>query len=380
MKLSRDAWLGIGILLALILVTSAAVLQKTREIEIPYISTSPAPNGTLAFKTWLDELGYSSVESPPPSFSPDKSIKTIYVIQPIELISESEWNLIDIWVQDGGVLVLAGDNLQTDIAMNHFGFSRAFLREEAVKALPVAPLLNSPTLVTEVSIKTLFGITTSSETDFTPLLSVSGSPVLLSFERGSGRVILSSTPYVFSNLALKDDRTAALVLNLIALTGQEGPVWFDEWHHGLQSENIVGPWQWLQNTPGGHAILFVVGTIFVALLLQGRTFGRPVPLPHEIKRRGPLEHVTAIANLNRKAGHRNEVLKEYHHRLKRHLGQRYRLDPSLSDEEYVDSLSQYNPSIEKDVLLKLLKNLSQRDVSEAELLKLASEATRWMNN
>jgi hypothetical protein len=379
MKLSRDAWLGIGILVALILVTSAAVLQKTREVELPYLSTSAAPNGTLALKSWLDELGYSPPEPPPPSFSPDESIKTIFIIQPLELISESEWNLIDRWVQDGGVLVLAGDNLQTDIAMDHFGFSSFFLQEQAVEAAPVAPLLNSPIIVSEVPIKTYYGIT-ALETDFTPLLSVSGSPVLLSFEQGLGKVIISSTPYIFSNLALKDDKTAALVLNLIALTGQEGTVWFDEWHHGLRSDNIVGPWQWLQNTPGGHAILFVVGTIFVALLLQGRAFGRPVPLSHEIKRRGPLEHVTAIANLNRKAGHRNEVLRQYHHRLRRHLGQRYRLDPSLSDDEYVESLSQYNPSIEKETLLKLLKNLSQWDVSEAELLKLASEATRWMNN
>ena len=378
MKLSRDAWLGIGILVALILVTSAAVLQKTREVELPYLSTSAAPNGTLALKSWLDELGYSPPEPPPPSFSPDESIKTIFIIQPLELISESEWNLIDRWVQDGGVLVLAGDNLQTDIAMDHFGFSSFFLQEQAVEAAPVAPLLNSPIIVSEVPIKTYYGIT-ALETDFTPLLSVSGSPVLLSFEQGLGKVIISSTPYIFSNLALKDDKTAALVLNLIALTGQEGTVWFDEWHHGLRSDNIVGPWQWLQNTPGGHAILFVVGTIFVALLLQGRAFGRPVPLSHEIKRRGPLEHVTAIANLNRKAGHRNEVLRQYHHRLRRHLGQRYRLDPSLSDDEYVELLSQYNPSIEKETLLKLLKNLSQWDVSEAELLKLASEATRWMN-
>ena len=379
MKLSRDAWLGIGILVALILVTSAAVLQKTREVELPYLSTSAAPNGTLALKSWLDELGYSPPEPPPPSFSPDESIKTIFIIQPLELISESEWNLIDRWVQDGGVLVLAGDNLQTDIAMDHFGFSSFFLQEQAVEAAPVAPLLNSPIIVSEVPIKTYYGIT-ALETDFTPLLSVSGSPVLLSFEQGLGKVIISSTPYIFSNLALKDDKTAALVLNLIALTGQEGTVWFDEWHHGLRSDNIVGPWQWLQNTPGGHAILFVVGTIFVALLFQGRAFGRPVPLSHEIKRRGPLEHVTAIANLNRKAGHRNEVLRQYHHRLRRHLGQRYRLDPSLSDDEYVELLSQYNPSIEKETLLKLLKNLSQWDVSEAELLKLASEATRWMNN
>ncbi|MBI5963719.1 MAG: hypothetical protein HY863_09615, partial [Chloroflexi bacterium] len=180
------------------------------------------------------------------------------------------------------------------------------------------------------------------------------------------------------NLALKDDTVAALALNILALSSQKGMVWFDEWHHGFQTGSIIGPGQWLQHTPGGHALLFVVGVIFLTLLLQGRAFGRPIPLLHEIKRRGPLEHVTAIANLNRKAGHRNEVLKQYHHRLKRHLGQRYRLDPSLDDAEYARLLSQYNSSINKDELLNLLKRLSQRNVSEGELLKLATEAAHWI--
>jgi hypothetical protein len=379
MKLSRDAWLGIGILLALILVTSAAVVQKTKEVEIPYLSTSSAPTGTLALKLWLSELGYSSPDTLPVAFKPDESVRTIFIIQPLELISDSEWKLVDTWLERGGALVLAGDNLQTEVAMDHFGFSRTYLQDQAVEIFSVAPIFSSPVLSSKVLVETDFGITTS-RTDFTPLMSAFGTPVILTFEQGEGQVILSSTPYIFSNLALKDDLSASLILNLIALTGQEGPVWFDEWHHGFQSENIVGPWQWLQNTPGGHAILFVIGAVFVALLLQGRAFGRPVPLSHEIKRRGPLDHVTAIANLNRKAGHRNEVLQQYHHRLKRHLGQRYRLDPSLSDEEYIDLLSQYNSSVEKDALLKLLKSLSQKEVSEAELLKLASDAARWMND
>jgi len=168
-------------------------------------------------------------------------------------------------------------------------------------------------------------------------------------------------------------------LNILALAGQKGLIWFDEWHHGFQqSRSVIGPGQWLQRTPGGHALLFVVGAIFLALLLQGRAFGRPIPLLHEIKRRGPLEHVTAIANLNRKAGHRNEVLKQYYQRVKRHLGQRYRLDPSLADAEYVSLLSQYNSSVDKDALLNLLKRLSQKNVSEGELLKLAIEAAHWI--
>jgi hypothetical protein len=204
--------------------------------------------------------------------------------------------------------------------------------------------------------------------------------VIVSFESGEGRVILSSIPYIFSNIALKEEAVAALVLNLVALTGQGGTIWFDEWHHGFQAEAIVGPQQWLQNTPVGHALLFVVGAVFLTLLLQGRAFGRPVPLKQALKRRGPLEHATAIANLNRKAGHSREVLRQYHHRLKRKLGQHYRLDPTISDEEYVDQLTRYNPSIDRGELLALLRSLSREEISETELVRFASEAVRLMND
>jgi len=379
MKLSRDSWLGIGIFLALILVTSVAAWQKSNETFIPYLSTSSAPDGTLALKLWCKELGYRLAETSPTVFIPSETIKTIFILQPIVVISDGEWKLIDKWVEQGGVLVLAGDNVQANIAMEHFEFSMVYLQAEVTELSIASPVLNSPSITSKAAVKTKFGFSTA-RTDFTPLISANGTPVIISFEKGKGRVILSSTPYLFSNLGLKDDTAAALALNILALGGQKGRVWFDEWHHGYQSESIVGPSQWLRYTPGGHAILFIVGVIFLALLLQGRAFGRPVPLANEIKRRGPLEHVTAIANLNRKAGHRSEVLKQYHQRVKRHFGQRYRLDPSLNDTDYVNLLAQYNSAIDESALLNLLKRLSQKNISEAELLKIASEAARWMND
>lgn len=379
MKLSQDGWLGIGILLALVVVTSLAVVQQTGRDTIPFLSSSPAPDGTLALKLWLDELGYRPTESSQAIFRPDASITTIFILQPLEVISEDEWRLIDKWVEQGGVLVLAGDNMQTSIALHHFGYSMIRLREQAVEMLPVAPILSSPLLSVAVPTSSYLGISTS-RTDFTTLMTVGDSAVMVSFEAGKGRVILSSTPYIFTNIALKEEAVAALVLNLIALTGQDGAVWFDEWHHGFQSEAIVGPWQWLRNTPVGHALLFVVGAVFLALLLQGRAFGRPIPLKHVLKRRGPLEHANAIANLNHKAGHSREVLRQYHHRLKRQLGQNYRLDPTIRDEEYVDRLARYNPSIDRDELLTLLRSLSREEISETELVRFASEAVRLMND
>lgn len=379
MKLNRDSKLVIGILVALIIVTIIATLQKGQGPAIPYLSTSSAPDGTLALKLWLDELGYQAGTPSQTVFEPQQNIKAIFILQPIVSISEPEWKLIDKWVDNGGLLVLAGNTLEAQTAVDHFDFSMVYTGNQINEAAVSSPLLNSPVITSKIPSQVNMGFKTT-RSDFVSLLSANGFPLMVSFEQGKGRVILSSTPYPFSNQALKHDSNASLILNLIAFTSQKGNVWFDEWHHGFQSGSIVGPSQWLQHTPGGHAVLFIVGVIFLTLLLQGRGFGRPIPLAYEIHRRGPLEHVTAIANLNRKAGHANEVLKQYHHHVKRHLGQRYRIDPSMDDTDYVNTLAQHNSSIDRDALLNLLKRLSQKNVSETELLKLASEAARWIND
>ena len=171
------------------------------------------------------------------------------------------------------------------------------------------------------------------------------------------------------------------MLNILALARHKGTVWFDEWHHGVQSgEQVLGPTDFLRRTPVGRALLFVTFAVFIAFFLQGRGFGRPVPLPQEINRRGALEHVTGIANLSRRAAHRSSVMLQYHNQLKRKLGQRYRLDPAMNDEEYVNALAGYNPSLDKNELLNLLKRLKRTNLSETEMVHLAVEAAKWIDN
>ena len=170
-------------------------------------------------------------------------------------------------------------------------------------------------------------------------------------------------------------------MNILALARIKGAVWFDEWHHGVRSSaEILGPGEFLRQTPVGRSLLFVALVVFIVLFIQGRGFGRPVPLPQEIKRRGALEHVTGIANLSRRAAHRSAVMMYYHQQIKRKLGQRYRLDPGMDDKEYVDTLAGYNSALEKDELFNLLKRLKRKDISEAEMVHLATEAAKWIDN
>jgi hypothetical protein len=123
--------------------------------------------------------------------------------------------------------------------------------------------------------------------------------------------------------------------------------------------------------------LYTSVVVFVALALGGRAFGRPVPLPKDSARRAPVEYITALANLNRRAGHRKSVMADYHHRLKRGLGNRYRLDPTLEDDDFVARLLNYNPTLNATALRKLLVSLRQQKVSESELIKLAAEVAEW---
>ena len=218
----------------------------------------------------------------------------------------------------------------------------------------------------------------TSRTDAVTLVSQNGRSQIITFPFGNGRVILSSLSSPFTNAGLQQPGNPELVRNLFS--GQSGTIYFSDWHHGVRPSrnDAITNSNWLQQTPYGQAILFSAVTLFLFLLLRGQNFGRPVPLPQDLSRRGPLEYITAIANLSRRAGHRTAVLQDTHDRLKRRLGQRYRLSPALPDDQFVTQLKTYLPSLDEAALLHLLNRLSAQTVSEAELVQLSKEATEWM--
>jgi len=240
------------------------------------------------------------------------------------------------------------------------------------------PLLDSPSFQEPFHLQTYLGFQVE-RTDFVTLAAAGGMPQVILFDLEQGRVILSASAFPFCNDGLRQEGNPALVLNLVAAARRSGAAWFDEWHHGFrEAPQIIGPDRWLRYTPFGHALLFVVALAFLALLLQGRNFGRPVPLPRELRRRSALEYITAVANLNRRAGHRSAVLQQYYQQVKRALGRRYRLDPALEDAEFVAALVRYNPAIDGPALASLLTRLRRSGGREADLVRLADEAARWL--
>jgi hypothetical protein len=222
--------------------------------------------------------------------------------------------------------------------------------------------------------------------DFVTHLAAGSRPVLISFEMKDGRVIICTAPFPLTNAGLKKEGNPELVLNLVTAARRPDAsdgrpvIWFDEWHHGVRSKSAtaIGPAGWLRHTPSGHAMLYTATVIVLALALGGRRFGRPVPLHKRTVRRPPLEYVTAIANLNRRAGHRRAVLSYHYQQLKRGLGKRYRLSPTLPDSEYVARLAEFDPDIDTQALSGLLARLRQKRVTENEMVQLAAKVAAWL--
>jgi len=377
--LSRDAKLGIGIIIALLsIITFAAIQQKTEQVYPKLSTVSSAPDGALALKLWVQELHYAVDEQVLESFSPPEDATILFILEPY-FLSDSELKSMDQWVENGGTLIVIGEQYGIYSLVDHYDFSFEFLPENDALLAAETPLLNSPTLGDLTNAKARIMLVTERE-DYVVLAANKGKPVLVGLEQGRGRVILGTIPDVFTNAGLKQAGNPELVLNILALARTRGPIWFDEWHHGVQGAGqILGPEQFLRQTSLGHALLFAMFAVFITLFLQGRGFGRPVPLPQEIKRRGAWEHVTGIANLSRRAAHRSAVMLYYHDQIKRKLGQRYRLDPGLDDEKYVNTLAGYNLTFNKDELLDILKRLKRRNVSETEMVQLAVESAKWID-
>ncbi len=376
--------LALGILVVLVLVTIvSAIWQARQQTDYPPLATfSNQPDGGRALRLWLEALDYTVVEQAGEMFEPPQQAGIGFVLEPELQISAQEWKKLDRWVEAGGLLLVAGERLGALLAFEHFGFELHYssaTETQETGLLPAAPFFHSPPLLTPVQARAS-GVLLSTDQEFIPLLSIDEGPLIVRFSRGQGQVILCAAAYPLTNLGLKQPGSPELALNLLSFAPLSRRVWFDEWHHGLQSQRAIrGPEQWLRYTPVGRSLLLSAAVIFLALVLSGRSFGRAHEYARSLaQRRAPLEHVTAIANLNRRAGHRRAVLAYHHEALKRHLGKRYRVNPQLEDDNFVLELSRYDPRLDAPALLDLLARLRQAHITENEMVHLAAETAGWI--
>lgn len=368
---AAEALLAAILLIALVAITSYGASQSEERVYPAGSAYSNRPDGARALKLWLDELGYNTTMLAN-SFWPDRKTALLLMLSPSETINQAAAAAINRWINDGGTLLFAGDDffLSSNLLSN-FELNAEWLDRPIEQLSAQQPLLNTPP-VRDASVHAE-AVWKPRRNDYVVHLAIDDKPVLISWQQGRGRVFASTTAKPFTNEGLKDRGNAALVYNIVlAGASAHGDVAFDEYHHGQQARPSLTLWLFSSRT--GWAILYSAAAVFIFLLLGGKRFGAPVPLPEHQARRTTAEYIHALANLKRRAGRRPAVLTHYKDRLKRQLGRLGGLDPNLPDEMFVAGLAERHPAI-KNCLARLLADLARPDLSERDMVRLAEQAT-----
>jgi hypothetical protein len=354
------------------------------------ITTSPtthssAAGGALALLRWTRELGYDARRLEFQAFTIDERADALFVLNPAEPFQLAQAREVLDWVEAGGTLILADDRprlfAQPNELLAELDVTLAAYQEggSIERATALQPALHTPPL-REIAPQTRRVLDTE-RTDAAPLFgardSVSGEQegiVLLGLRHGEGYIYLSSATYPFTNEGLRNEQHAALVLNLLRRVPPGGRVLFDEYHHGFfEPPSLLGT---IASNAWGWGLLYALGVSGVYLLLTGRRFGRPVPLPEETRRRSSAEYVESMADLLQRGGKRGFVLRHYRDSLKRRLARPYGISPHLDDDAFVRELARYRPLADEDQerLRTLLARMRREQVGEEELLRLIAEA------
>jgi propanediol dehydratase small subunit len=97
-----------------------------------------------------------------------------------------------------------------------------------------------------------------------------------------------------------------------------------------------------------------------------------VPFREETARRSSAEYVENMADLYQRGRKRAFIVRHIHTSFKRHIARPFGINPHLDDEDFVTELARYR-EVDEQRLLALLKRMRRTDVSEDELLRIASE-------
>ena len=304
-RLSADLVIVLLLFAALVAFTVYTTARQAEDAPAPAYSThSTASGGAAALYLWLDELGYrvDRIQNGPFLIAEDTAL--LFVLAPHLSYTGVEMRLLETWAEGAGhTLVLATEGWQLQTPLRDFGAERIPSVEPAAVLTPAVPLLISPP-PGPVQVESNRALQMEGD-EYVAHLQNGDQPVLVSLRWGEGRVFLAATARPFTNAGLRDSGSARLVYNLVAGLGPGARVQFDEVHHGFAAQQSDSSLlAWLRGSPWGWALLFAAAVTLGWIVLRGRRFGRPVPLPELVRRRPQSEYVVSMAGLFRRSGRR----------------------------------------------------------------------------
>lgn len=294
-----------------VLIGSVRVLTQRPTLPIGSSYSSDA-NGARALYAWAQALNAAVARVPEtaPILIPGS---TLLLLQPQDGFTPESRQAYGALLNSGGTLILAGDSPALISYVQSLGFEVDTVRAAVYTA-------TTPDGGATLSAAARYGFRTP---ETKPLLTTQDGLVLAaerSLQRGTVVVVLTPEPFLNGNL--RDAGDARFIYRAIIepTLRRGGYVLFDEAHRAGITVRAADPSPsfdgLLFGTAPGRAILYLVGLMFVYLVLSGRRLGPAIAPPSARSTpRTMLEHVHMLADLYRRSGNvtaaRDAFLRHY---------------------------------------------------------------------
>ena len=186
------------------------------------------------------------------------------------------------WVDAGNTLLLAGFQQTALHQQLELNLRRSLTDDEPIA---VAPELPGP-YTDGIERVQVDAHATVDGPGVVPLWSIGDRPGAVLLRHGRGKILVLADPTPLSNQGLRQQDNVMLPRNLALLSARDGKVYFDEYHHGLQSSG--GFWGYL-GYHRQHLTLLPIALAVAAALWRGMVrLGLAVPAARNTGRRRRL--------------------------------------------------------------------------------------------
>lgn len=334
---------------------------------------SASPGGARAAYLLLQELHYevSRWERSPTELPSDPQGAVLILAEPLETPTKEEREALQSFVDKGGQVILTGARIKSFFPEGKVDAEIPTAEWKTFSAdVPSNYTVGAPKIVLQT------GTTwRSPEASQLPLYGDTGSPVVVSWRIGDGRILWWAAPTPLTNSGISREGNLNFFLNAMSfpLPGKKSAVeiYWDEYFHGERASL----WSYVRKTPVGWGLLQISALGLIVFFTFGRRSG-PIVRPPVISRLAPLEFVDTLGGLYERAGAEPAVVGFVYQRFRATLSRQLRISAGASDTELADAVEArlgWKESGLKTTLARALVASRARKVAAEEALGLVRE-------
>jgi len=338
---------------------------------------SASPGGARAAYLLLEELHYkvSRWERSPTELPIGDAGAVLIIADPLEAPTKEEVAALQDFVAKGGQVIFTGERIKSF-------FLKAKVEEKFPEAEWQTFAANIPSNYTAGAPKIVLQTGTAWQTPEASQLALygdAGSPVVVSWRIGDGRILWWAAATPLTNSGISRERNLNFFLNAMNFPRPDEKtavkIYWDEYFHGERTSL----WSYVRKTPVAWGLMQISILGLIVIFTFGRRSG-PVVLPPVISRLAPLEFVDTLGGLYERAGAEPAVVGFVYQRFRATLSRQLRISSSASDTELAEAVENrlgWKESGLKTTLARALVASRARKVTPQEALGLVRELEQY---